>query len=754
MTKGNGIIQIFEDAAERGGQLDVDASGGVLDLAASNANVPGVGQRDTTSAASIRGRFAASAREPQAVLYSMHKAEAMGHQHPGALRKEPARHTIYVPSEDITLTIHPGMSFTDRSQVESIAQIQAHTISRTRRTIPRQSLTAAPKRLPLQVAARKPQENGASYLGLPGRPTGKENVPPGGLCAGRKDKIPMEDNASDTAYQQRISSPSTSIGSIARPVRSSPVPIYISSTQAKYSTQKTLKRSRVRSDSSLAEKHSLPYLPEKLLHSVVKLPAVKKTQYALLEEAIPHPRMFEDAWLNNQETAILELINSLFETAHPRKTQSTLDIRILRSDLIQLCQQPSMLFLYKRLNASLNYGALRPSQDSMVENCRLIHKVAIRRRFVDLWVKTYNVKLLQCCAEVIVGRKAGCRRKSSPRSKGSGVGDLEVFIETCILRNEDASKPAQSQSDSSCWSWQCTVQRSLMLIYLLDKAKETSIIPINLFRTDSLHKSSLAVLQELTALMLPSGGNPTRALNQLDYQLLHVQRPLSEYTYTIQNLAVGLRDGVPLTHLVELLLCPSSQSSHQRNVTTLTVPSRETLSFHTKDKHIGRLSQHLKFPCQGRACKLYNVQIALSALMGVKGVTSIAESICSKDVVDGHQEKTMIMLWALVGTLGLKTLVDRNDLEYEVRRLESMYDGPRNAEQSSDWKPSPSQRIEQLLRIWVTAVAHRHNLVIGNLTTSLADGRVFGCLVNEYHHYLVPESKLDTDATLEMQSRM
>lgn len=50
------------------------------------------------------------------------------------------------------------------------------------------------------------------------------------------------------------------------------------------------------------------------------------------------------------------------------------------------------------------------------------------------------------------------------------------------------------------------------------------------------------------------------------YNVCHVQIPLREYDYKINNVATDLRDGVRLTRLVELLLYPSVALAHRTEV--------------------------------------------------------------------------------------------------------------------------------------------------------------------------------------------
>ena len=141
----------------------------------------------------------------------------------------------------------------------------------------------------------------------------------------------------------------------------------------------------------------------------------------------------------------------------------------------------------------------------------------------------------------------GCKYKTLHRK------DLEACMDSRGLRNEDA--PDAEQRDPA-WCSPRTVLRSIVLIYLLDKAKQMDKIAANLYQGSSTIKSSLACLRELTALIHSSVGDIYRLLGSSIYRIHHVQHPLSEFSYNIENMAANLRDGVRLTRLVEILLYP------------------------------------------------------------------------------------------------------------------------------------------------------------------------------------------------------
>lgn len=188
-----------------------------------------------------------------------------------------------------------------------------------------------------------------------------------------------------------------------------------------------------------------------------------------------------------------------------------------------------------------------------------------------------------------------------------------------------------------------------MIVLLLDRAKEANLCPGNLFRPSLKIKSSRCVLREICHILLPSIGDIHRTLSHLGYHVHHTQFELSEYQYRVDNLATDLRDGVRFARLTEILFSRSETLVDKRHETTVLMPGGESLTTKTDANQAWILSQHLKFPCTTRAQKIYNVQVTLSALREVQRVRQIAETISAEDIVDGHRERSLTLLWGLIG---------------------------------------------------------------------------------------------------------
>ena len=186
--------------------------------------------------------------------------------------------------------------------------------------------------------------------------------------------------------------------------------------------------------------------PKITMMHIVGKPQAHPEKYPVLSENLTRPELYEDNWLTYQEIAITQLLNSLFASSgtDPETTQSPSE---LRAKMLAIYQDPSIPVLYKRLQASLLYGALSIPKDLLAQTLRLKDDVGLRKKFLNLWVKTYDLAALRAAAEAIVGRQITITSRLSTGSTCSDDGSrqfrserraIEAFIDTFIIRNEDA----------------------------------------------------------------------------------------------------------------------------------------------------------------------------------------------------------------------------------------------------------------------------------------------------------------------------
>jgi abnormal spindle-like microcephaly-associated protein len=474
---------------------------------------------------------------------------------------------------------------------------------------------------------------------------------------------------------------------------------------------------------------------------------------------ICRPELYEDNWLQNQEVALTQLVNVVFQQAH--ESSAANDVAALRSRMLTLYHDSSVATLHQRLKASLSCGALSMPKDTS-QSPKLRDDIGLRRQFFDLFGHTYDSEALQAAAEVIVGRVIThtADHTQSRAASSTGIKEWKRFCSTFFVDHEDsaellAAHDAKSSEDSTTqpgspeWFWQRTVLRGLMLIHLLDQVKSTGKLSTCLFQASSPHKSSISVLRAFSKLMVPSVGDISRPLGHLGYSVHHVQQPLEEYTYRIDNLAVDLRDGVLLAHFIELLLYPSQNLDTRSDRTvTLDLPDGETLtSFLDTNSTAHILSQHLKFPCNSKVQKMHNVQVALSALTGARGLAGTAiETIKAEDIVNGHREKTLSLLWALVSRWGLGYLVDWDELKKETLRFSKHPTQPIGINYAmSDEQPDTNEQ-GPLLKEWAASICQHQKVIVTNLTTSFADGRALAAIISTYADYVPASTKKSSKA--------
>ncbi|KAF1835375.1 calmodulin-binding protein-like protein Sha1 [Decorospora gaudefroyi] len=497
-----------------------------------------------------------------------------------------------------------------------------------------------------------------------------------------------------------------------------------------------------------------------MLHEVGQRPQSRE-KYPVLHEDLAQPELYEDNWLTYQEVAITQLLNSVFDSASqdPNAEQSPQD---LRKKMLAIYHDPAMPLLHKRLQASLQFGALGIPKDLLAQALRLKDDVGLRNKFLNLWTKSYDLNALRAAAETIVGRQitTPCRLSTGSTCSDDGSRQyraerraIENFLSAFLIKNEDAVRVksgggsiasltrGEDEFGSQGWSWRRTALRSLMLILLLDRAKTTEALPGCLFQTTSAHKTSVEVLHQLSKMLLPSHGDITRPLSHLNYKVDHVQYPLQEYTYHIDNIAIDLRDGIVLTRLIELLIYPST--AQQEDTVTISMPTGELLTSprDASQKDTWILSQHLKYPAIGRPQKVYNVQIALAALSNLPGMPSTG--IKAEEIVDGHREKTLSLLWSLVGKCGLGSLVDWPQLVKETERFQQQWyttrDNFEHRSLDSDTEADEEEHNttsldyhKRLLLAWSRAIARLHGLKVSNLTTSFSDPKILELIVDTY----------------------
>ncbi|KAJ5183421.1 hypothetical protein N7492_001037 [Penicillium capsulatum] len=496
-------------------------------------------------------------------------------------------------------------------------------------------------------------------------------------------------------------------------------------------------------------------------------------KYPSMSDDISKPALYEDNWLSHQETVITQLVNALFECANG-DSEKSYDSNGLRLELLGLYQTDEFARLYKRLQSSLSFGNLSTSKDLQERSTRIRQDVGLKRKFLDLWLQSYDPRALVAAVEIVVGRRMSNDihgpEELHSKSRKLELRKLESFMEAFLLRNDDLQHfPSKTRSTSEVQvkGYQRTVLRSILLVVLLDKGRQCPgiSIPRRLFLATSTFKSSAKVLQTLARLLLLSCGDITRQLSHLGCHLSFKQHELLEYNYQIDNIAVDLRDGVRLTKLVEILFFHSDRPQSDSGTAEVALNTGQALSL--GDEKDLPLSKHLKYPCISRAAKIFNVQVALSALGSVMAPTVRLDDIRAENIVDGYCEKTIALLWALVSKCGLTSLVDWDDVRKEITRLrrKALSQFGFESVQTKAWLTGKAfdhtNEHTFVLQEWVAILAALKGLEVSNMTTSFSDGKIYQSIIDEYEPYIVGGSHRESatstrssSMSLEMRLRL
>ncbi|KAK6338118.1 hypothetical protein TWF696_001589 [Orbilia brochopaga] len=496
------------------------------------------------------------------------------------------------------------------------------------------------------------------------------------------------------------------------PVRS----VQTDSEQPKKSSTTSLARLRLQKTSAPKAFSDTEYTKRTRVSKPSRPTRKSASEYAKLEYSLK-PELYDTAWLDSQEGVLEQLANDILSATVPHSPAEC----EMRESLIDLYNSDEYCMLLERLKASILHGVLKPTDDQLDQHPKLGDDLGMRDRFAKLFTQTYNPQSLRLGMEVVTGRSLGADITTA--------AEIQRFFETFFVDIEDDNGTWESYSanahgsmrlwtetetaGSNAWTLRRIIQRSLLLVKLLDHGKTSGIFPKPLFQASSDFKSSEAILTKLLALLLPTLGNAVRSLKNCKYTISHVQKPEEEFTYTITNLKVDLRTGTRLAKLAELLSPPSpSQSTSQKALSTVSLLPRT------------------------RVEKIANNAAVLNYLYATNSLP--ANSIKPSDIVDGHREVTLSVLWALVaGKVGLKRLVNWSELDREIRRLWRKYRLPQPPLDNLSTLPLADDAADEKtylcrLDLWVHAMTTPRNISCANAATTFTNGDIITAILDEY----------------------
>jgi len=229
----------------------------------------------------------------------------------------------------------------------------------------------------------------------------------------------------------------------------------------------------------------------------------------------------------------------------------------------------------------------------------------------------------------------------------------------------------------------------------------------------------------------------TKHLAYMGFTVKHKQTKLDEFDYAVTNFRTDLRCGIRLARVAELL--------------TGSV-----------------LAAQMRVPAISRTQKVHNTEVAVSAYKD--GGFDVPSSITAKDLVDGHQEKTLQFLWSIIFGHSLSQVLDVSKLKEEIVHLrrslraraalgESVaLAGQKWLQEMASRSPGSQKKGAELgetvalLLQWAQLVTAHHGAYVENWTVSWADGRSLCLLVNHYQPALLEAAEIQHQTTLTHQA--
>ncbi|KAF2352655.1 IQ motif EF-hand binding site [Trinorchestia longiramus] len=429
-----------------------------------------------------------------------------------------------------------------------------------------------------------------------------------------------------------------------------------------------------------------------------------------------------------------------FEQEHRAPTKEVLSLKTytahgrlnrLRRAACRLYQQPSIAQVIAKLEVAIDKKLIVMRKD------RQIHMdVGLKQQLLQLLL-CYNPLWLRLGLETVFGELLLLQSNAD-------VTAITRYIIFRLLSNPELQRRYAHPSVPHCYrpGYEEAVQmylnkKFLVLVLFLDSAKTNKLIDHDpcLFRKDAPFKSSRELLLEYARDFLSGVGDLTKHLGYLGYNVQHQQTSLDEFDYAVSNLATDLRCGIRLVRVSEIL-------------------TRTT---------VGSLSSKLRMPAVSRLQKVHNMTLALQQLQGTQkaGEEELCVRFPASDVVAGHRECTLGLLWALISSSQLLTVVSVHRLREEVQYLQ------RSLSVRAHMDPTASSGSKQLLALlaeerasndcvkateegdspdtlmlllkrWVQFICAHYGLTVYNMTASLSDGRALCQVLHHYHPDLLP----------------
>ncbi|KAI5079800.1 hypothetical protein GOP47_0005279 [Adiantum capillus-veneris] len=414
--------------------------------------------------------------------------------------------------------------------------------------------------------------------------------------------------------------------------------------------------------------------------------------------------------------------------------QAICSIPVLRSRLDACldakCREEVISVMIK-VSKHIDDGRLR-----MKDGCAILTDVALKENFIQTML-TYNAPWLKIGLHVVLGHNALVTEETlESMAEGPNQWDADRETQQAILRllieRDFLSHPGLAKHHATNKRIEglykqgyhealarVILKRILLLVLTLDKAKCQSTIPLMcgidgidggspiLFLKSGQIKSSRHALQEFLLNSMHGEGDVVGHLGVLGYHVTHVQAGLADYSFEIENLIEDVKDGVRLCRLVQVLLADPS------------------------------LLVKIKIPSDRPRRRNHNCSIALERLAraGVSVLDAFGCLITADDLVEGHRERVVQLLWNIMLHLQIPAMVNLQRLRQEIIRISScdLDAGSRLVDDSS---------VSSLLLIWIQAICMKFEFRVRNFASSFADGQALCYLISYYCPMLLPQAAI------------
>jgi abnormal spindle-like microcephaly-associated protein len=474
-------------------------------------------------------------------------------------------------------------------------------------------------------------------------------------------------------------------------------------------------------------------------------PVAAKPQKLPSEGVMPPVHcLFDDQWREKQEACFSEWINFMFaeevSAAEAEAAESTYralerrrhDDRV-RWRVASVWESPEVRQIMYKVDKEVKLERLLMRMDRMVHT-----DVGLRDLLLQILL-SINTASLRPALEVIYNQ-------AIPRTHASDSVNLHRFLTSRLTKNPDilskfAINGSCSELNTSPGFYKelnsFILLKFLQIILLLDRSKIGGALDGCLFNKAASvpgpHgtikllpiRSTKDALVRFSKEFLSGEGDVIRHLSLLGMSLTFQQTPLDEFDMTVTALASDLRDGVRLAQLVDRVAPPCSGNE---------------------------IRQKLRVPAISRLQKVHNVNLALDRLKNL-GLIQGNDKDLARDVVDGHREQTLGLLWLLMSNYQLPSVIAPSTLKEEIARIllqkrRSQRSGRRPGQAGGDANPGRESNvcsnaplsgdIVELLLRWCQSVCSPLGAQVHNFTTSFADGRVLCTLIHAYIPGMLP----------------